>query len=57
MTTAKPKGSKVDHASKGMMPLAIDNTCIAQCSWLVRTSLRGASQVAIKWRMAVVYAR
>ena len=28
---------------------------IALCSWLVRTSLQGACQAAIKWRMAVVY--
>ena len=53
----------VDHASKGMTSLVIDSlasygwncTSIAQCSWSVRTSLRGASQGARKWRMAVVY--
>ena len=53
----------VDHASKGMTSLAIDSvasygwncTIIARCSWPVRTGLRGASQGAWKWRMAVVY--
>ena len=54
----------VDHASKGMKSLAIDSvasygwncTIIARCSWQVRSGLRGASQGARKWRMAVVYA-
>ena len=54
----------VDHASKGMTSLAIDSVAsygwncmiIARYSSPVRTGLRGASQVARKWRMAVVYA-
>ena len=60
----KQWGLMVDHASKGMMSLAIDSvasyswncTIIARCSWPVRTGLRGASQGARKWWIAVMYA-
>ena len=51
MKRTKQRGSKVDHASKGMISLAIDNAArdsMSQLTGQLRTGLRGACQAAIK---------
>ena len=42
--------SKVDHASKSMMSSAIDSYSVMRSE-----GSQGACQVAIKWRMAVLF--
>ena len=55
---AKLRGSKVDHASIRMTSLAIYNAArdsVMQLTGQNCTSFQEVCQVAIKWRMAVVY--